>query len=50
MLLIKSSEVTTFFLRNQEIDVPASNVEAIDAVGAEDPFIAHLLGQLDDNN
>jgi len=50
VLLTKGSEGTTFFFKNQVIDVPARKVEVVDTVGAGDTFIAHLLGQLDDNN
>jgi fructokinase len=50
VLLTRGSQGTRIYTKDQTVDVPARKITVKDTVGAGDTFIAHLLGQLDDNN
>jgi len=50
VLLTRGSQGTRIYRNNQTIDVPARKITVVDTVGAGDTFIAHLLGQLEENN
>jgi fructokinase len=50
VLLTRGSQGTRIYTKDQAVDVPARKITVKDTVGAGDTFIAHLLGQLDDNN
>jgi len=50
VLLTRGSLGTRIYRNNQTIDVPARKITVVDTVGAGDTFIAHLLGQLEENN
>lgn len=50
VLLTRGSQGTRIYTKDSTVDVPARKITVKDTVGAGDTFIAHLLGQLDDNN
>ncbi|NCA08412.1 MAG: hypothetical protein EBS85_06790, partial [Micrococcales bacterium] len=50
VLLTRGSQGTRIYRNNETVDVPARNIAVVDTVGAGDTFIAHLLGQLEENN
>jgi len=50
VLLTRGSQGTRIYRNNEVVDVPARKITVVDTVGAGDTFIAHLLGQLDENN
>ena len=50
VLLTRGSQGTRIYRNNETVDVPARKITVVDTVGAGDTFIAHLLGQLEENN
>ena len=50
VLLTRGSQGTRIYTKDQTVDVQARKITVKDTVGAGDTFIAHLLGQLDENN
>jgi fructokinase len=50
VLLTRGSQGTRIYRNNEVVDVPARKITVVDTVGAGDTFIAHLLGQLEENN
>jgi len=50
VLLTRGSQGTRIYRNNETIDFPARKITVVDTVGAGDTFIAHLLGQLEENN
>jgi len=50
VLLTRGSKGARIYRNNETVDVEARKITVVDTVGAGDTFIAHLLGQLEENN